>query len=350
MLKKIKLTVLLAADSLGVSKLALSSYWRRQKLLILCYHGISLADEHEWDGSLYMSPALFRSRLEQLQKAGCTVLALPEAIRALYAGELPPRAVAITFDDGFYDFYARAMPLAKEFGYPLTVYLTTYYICFNRPVFDPALQYILWKSRGRTLTLPEASVNSVVLTDESRRSLNRQLYQYVTEQQFTGQQKDEFLQRLAHAAGGIAYENLREKRLLHLMTPEEVVSVGHMGADVQLHTHRHRVSNGKEQFQREIADNRERIEEITHQSPTHFCYPSGFFLPDYPEWLREMKVESATTCIPGIAGPSTSPLMLPRLVDTSTLTAVEFGGWVSGLASLLPQRKFQMDQRSYIAE
>ncbi len=349
MLKKMKLAILKVADASGISQLALNTAWRRQKLLILCYHGISLEDEHQCDASLYMAPELLRQRFEHLRKAGAKVLPLGEAVARLYEGNLPPRSVAITFDDGFYDFKVRALPLAQEFGYPVTVYVTTYYSYFNRPVFDPALNYILWKRRGRKLMLEEAMTEPVDLHDGSWRTVAGNLKQYATKAGFSGQEKDDLLRRLSVALS-FDYEELCRKRILHLMTPEELQQVRIAGADVQLHTHRHRMSNSKQQFDREILENQERIQQITHERAEHFCYPSGFYIPEYLEWLQDLKVQSATTCVPGMATPKTIRLLLPRLVDTSTVTATEFGGWVSGLASLLPQRKFEMDERSYLPE
>jgi peptidoglycan/xylan/chitin deacetylase (PgdA/CDA1 family) len=347
MLKRIKLAVLSAADAVGFSQLTLRTSWRQRRLLILSYHGISLEDEHEWDPSLYMSPTLLRERFEQLKHSGCTVLPLGAAVQGLYAGNLPPRAVSITFDDGFFDFYARALPIANEYGFPLTVYQTTYYSYRNYPVFDLALKYILWKSQGKTLDLPEACHKPTLLTADSMPKVAAELYQHVTKARYSGEEKNQFLGRLSTAAG-FDFDELCRKRLLHLMTPEEVSKAAAGGADVQLHTHRHRVSSKKEQFQGEVSENREKVEAITHKAAEHFCYPSGFFIPAYEEWLQEMNIKSATTCIPGVATPSTSPLFLPRLVDTSTLTSTEFGGWISGLASLLPQRRYVMDKWSFL--
>lgn len=98
-----------------------------------------------------MRPAALFRRLQILRDSRCEVLPLAEALRLLYAGALPPRSVAITVDDGKYDFYAEGLPLFRKFRYPVTVYLSTYYSELNRPVFDSALSYILWKARGQAL-------------------------------------------------------------------------------------------------------------------------------------------------------------------------------------------------------
>src|SRR5260370_12857275 len=110
-------------------------------------------DESLWNRSTYMSPERFRARLETIAKSGCAVLPLAEAITRLYANDLPDRSVAITFDDGNFDFQQSAFPLLKEFNFPTTLYLTTFYSQYNKPVFGIFCDYLLWKGRSRRLDL-----------------------------------------------------------------------------------------------------------------------------------------------------------------------------------------------------
>ena len=110
-LRSIKLSVLRGLRDSGVFALVARSGWRRSQLLILCYHGISLRDEHLWNPGLYISRDEFSGRMDLIRSGGCNVLPLGEALNRLSAGELPPRAVAITFDDGFFDFCAVARPI-----------------------------------------------------------------------------------------------------------------------------------------------------------------------------------------------------------------------------------------------
>ena len=125
-LRRAALTVL---KGCGAFHLVRGTEWRRQRLLILCYHGISLEDEHRWRPGLYLQPSQLERRLQILSAGKYSVLPLGEALQRLYRRDLPPRSVAITFDDGTHDFYSRAHPLLRKFGFPVTVYLTTYYTC-----------------------------------------------------------------------------------------------------------------------------------------------------------------------------------------------------------------------------
>src|SRR5215470_11294632 len=119
MLRWAKRGLLYLAGTTGVSRLLSGSAWRRRRLLILCYHGVSMYDEHE-RGNLYMSPDVFRRRMELVALARCNVLRLPEAVQRLQNGTLPDRAVVITFDDGFHDFSRVAFSILESFGYPVT--------------------------------------------------------------------------------------------------------------------------------------------------------------------------------------------------------------------------------------
>jgi len=151
MLRTLRRAALQQLRNSGIFRLVADGSWRRQRLLILCYHGISRTDEHVWRPASYMQPEVFRQRLEILQRNSYNVLPLGEALTRLQAAELPPRSVAITFDDGGYDFYASAFPLIQTFAFPVTVYQTTYYSDYQKPIFNLVCSYILWKRRGRVL-------------------------------------------------------------------------------------------------------------------------------------------------------------------------------------------------------
>ncbi len=343
MLRGAKLMALKAAEALHVDRFLLRSAWRSRRLLILCYHGISIDDEHLWDSSLYMPRPVLRRRFEILRELDAKVLPLGEAIERMEAGTLPPRSVAITFDDGNYDFLTQALPLIREFSYPVTLYLTTYYSDFNRPVFDVACSYLSWKARGRTLVWPEVVGAPVLLDDANRAAVDRRIKDYVKSAGLSGAAKDNLLRDLAGRLG-IDYDALGTRRLFHLVTADEARELAAAGVDVQLHTHRHRTSRDRDFFRREIDENRAAIARITSEPANHFCYPGGFHLPEFPEWLRERGVVSATTCEPGLTTRETDRLLLPRLVDHTGLTEEEFRGWVSGVASWLPHRAHVMSE------
>jgi len=340
-LKSLKRRTLTAATRSGLMSLARDSGWRGRRLLILAYHGVSASDEHEWDGSLYIPPTLLRSRFSALRDGNYRVLPLDEALRRLYDRTLPPRAVAVTFDDGAADFYSQARPLLEEFGYPATVYLTTYYSQYQRPVFNTMMRYVLWKGQGSPLDVSGLleSGGTISLREPSQReTVFQALLRTCVDRRLSGGDKDAIITTIAGRLG-VDYEEIIRRRTLYIMSPEEVSSLPGDLIDVQLHTHRHRVPLERASFAREIDDNRAAIASMTGgKQAVHFCYPSGVTHSSFEGWLSELGVVSATTTLSGIASPQSPRLMLPRLVDTVNLSPIEFEGWLTGTSAFLPRR------------
>jgi peptidoglycan/xylan/chitin deacetylase (PgdA/CDA1 family) len=326
----------------GIFNRVRDSRWRDQRLLIICYHGISLDEEHLWRPAGYISPQLFELRLETLSRGHYTVLPLGEAVERLYRRDLPPRSAVITFDDGTYDFYKQAFPRLREYGFPATVYQTTYYCDYDRPIFHLICSYILWKRRGEVLDAGDRLGLPRFLdlrTEVSRRSIVVGFVTRALDQNWTEQQKNRLSEELAMAVG-VDFDELVCKRVLQLMRSNEIAQLAQEGVDFQLHTHRHRTPSDEALFRREIRDNRCRLQSmIGERSTSHFCYPSGVYELEFLPWLQAEHVISATTCDPGLASCSSNPLLLPRFVDTSTCTTLEFEGWLSGAATIIPRRR-----------
>ena len=124
MLKSLKRFALGTFKTFGLFRLSAGSGWRRRRLVILCYHGVSIDDEHEWDPQLYISSTLFEQRLRLLRDGGFNVLTLKEGLERLYNGTLPAKSVVITFDDGYADNFHEALPLLRAADCPATVFVT----------------------------------------------------------------------------------------------------------------------------------------------------------------------------------------------------------------------------------
>jgi len=284
-----------------------------------------------------MSRDSFAGRLKQLRAGGYNVLGLGEAIRRLNAEDLPPKSVVITFDDGLYDFYAQASPLLEQYGLPSTVYLTTYYSEYNRPIFRLICDYMIWRKRGATFQPGLVDRTIDLRTPESRALELQKLDAYSKQNKLSARKKDQLAADLARRIG-MDWQEILDKRLLHIMNPQEAWQLADRGVDLQLHTHRHLTPRDESLFIGELDDNAARLRAINGEQPRHFCYPSGVHYDQYPQWLRQWGVESAVTCVPGLAAHANDFMLLPRLCDHSHLTDVEFEGWLCGLLEWFPKR------------
>lgn len=338
MLKVLKHVSLASGRRLGIFRTIASSRWRRRRLLILCYHGIALKDEHRWR-AMFVTSAFFRRRMEILARGGYRVLKLGPALQMLKDGNLPSKSVVITFDDGFHDFYQEAFPVLRKYGFPATVYQTTFYSDCPFPIFNLVLSYVFWCANGQRLNGAAVGVPHVFdLSTASEQERAVSIFRdFARNRHYTPVQKEELAAQIAIQLG-VDYSEIRRKRMLQLMTGEQLAEISQAGIDIQLHTHRHRAPLDESLFVREIRDNRRWIASKTGASPTHFCYPSGVHRSEFLPWLRSEQVISATTCENGLANKQCDPLLLPRLLDSMNLTETEFEGWLAGVGSLLPHR------------
>jgi peptidoglycan/xylan/chitin deacetylase (PgdA/CDA1 family) len=343
-LRDVRRICLEGLDRMGGLNLVVNSRWRNRRLLILAFHGISLDDEHEWNGALYVTPNVLADRLRALREMGCTILPLDEAIERLYAGTLPHQSVAVTFDDGYHDFAVRAHPILEEYMIPATVYLTTLRCGVDFPMFTLACSYVLWKARGTRVHVPELRQEPLDLrTDRGRADALTAANVVAARDQLSLADKDRLVHRIA-AQAGVDYTAIAARRLLTIMSPDHVARLSNRGVAFELHTHSHNAPNDHPKFLAEIETNRARIEGMTGRPPRHFCYPSGNYNAEFPGWLSAAGVASATTCDPGLASAATSPMLLPRLVVTSTIGSGEFRAWLAGAACLVtPRRSYAAD-------
>ncbi len=333
---------LLPGKSSALSRAISRSNWRQQRLLILCYHGVAAGEQLESHSGMFLPAGMFARRMEILAESGCTVLPLQEALQLLRQGKLPPNSVAITFDDGWADFPVHAFPVLQKYGFPATVYLTTYYCQFNRPLFRFALAHMMWKLRAQVVdnaALGWLPRQLDFRNETTRNDLLKRVDDYAKQHNLSGKQKDELAAKFAGAIG-FDYAALCRERLFNLMSPDEVAQMAHAGVDIQLHSHRHRTPLDRTRFVDEIRENMKRVEEMTGMAErVHFCYPSGAVRPEFLPWLREAGVKSATTSIHGLASRKSDVFLLPRFLDHHRLTDNEFVSWVSGLATFIPKRK-----------
>jgi len=96
---------------------------------ILLYHSIAAGSNprfHRW----VVSPQEFARQMQLLHDLRFHPLTVTQLVQTLaYEGAgLPDQPVVITFDDGFADFHASALPILSRWGFSATLYITTRYV------------------------------------------------------------------------------------------------------------------------------------------------------------------------------------------------------------------------------
>lgn len=320
------------------------------RLRILCYHGFTLADEERFRPSLFISPKVLAQRIDYLARRGYRVIGLDQAARELREGQFGRDSVAITIDDGFHSTHAAALPILARHGFPATLYLTSYYFEKGAPVFQLAIDYICWKSKLRRAELAGLGVaeldrlGTVRLDRLARRRISDAAFAHgLSELDQDG--REAFAERLSQRLG-VDYAGLRDSRILSLVSAAELGELESSGVAIELHTHRHRLPVDRREALAEIAANRAVIEPLIGRRARHFCYPSGFCDEAHKPALRRAGIATATTCQPGLARPGDDPLALPRVLDDSRVSMIEFEAEISGFSELVRSLRRQFWARA----
>ena len=91
---------------------------------ILAYHNFT-KDE----GSSYQINIVeFEKQMDYLAVHNYSVISLSELLTGLRDGQLPPKPIVITIDDGFKSTYTLAYPVLKKYNFPATLFLYTDFI------------------------------------------------------------------------------------------------------------------------------------------------------------------------------------------------------------------------------
>lgn len=339
-MSRLKRAVLACAKYSGLFRLARLA--TRGQLRILAYHGFERIDESRFRPQMFQKEATFRRRLSLLRKHGAEVLRLPDAVRRLDTGDLPDLPVVITIDDGWASINEVAVPALREAGMPATVYVTTYYVQRQVPVFGMLVQYLFWKTRCR-------SVNTEGIAGLDGRAVDLG----------DGAARDALLQQVLAAGAALPSEAARQelaaelarrlqvdhadivrRRSFTMMSETELRSLAASNIDVQLHTHRHRFTPERlDEAEHEVVENRSVLQAMVGGPLEHFCYPSGVWGPEAFPMLERLGIRSSTTCEPGLVTASTARQALGRFLDGENIHALEFEAEVCGFLELLRRAK-----------
>lgn len=275
-----------------------------------------------------------------LQRHAYSVLSLESALSGLRDGSLPQSPVVITFDDGYYTTYSKALPHLTRYGFPATVYLITHAFVNGYPLFNYLVGYLLWKAEPGEIDLSALAVPGLGAVDYPASKMSKDLDWVQRKIVAYGEALDseeeriQLCMRLAELVGQ-DYESLVSSRALNLVSEEEAQELEQAGVSIELHSHLHRFPGLPEEAGpagQDMAENISQIEKVTGRRPTHFCYPYGMWSEQHWATLASFGIESATTCDRGLVFPEDNPYSLNRILDNERMSQVEFEALVSGFA------------------
>ncbi len=288
---------------------------------VLAFHGLREdgVPAGVLDEGLHLPVSVFRSLCEHLA-AHYHVMPLRELSMALRQGTpLPPRTVALSFDDGYASNFELGFPLLREFGLSATIFLTTGFLDGTAPLWFQQVDQAMGHGASSPLTpsLGETLARFKSLPDEDMR------------------------QELGRLVKGAILPEGSSPKVACPLTWNQVREMRDSGlVDFGGHTHTHpilaRCSVAKQRW--EIETCRDRITAETGIAPRTFAFPNGGredSTPDTRRLLAEAGFESAWTMISGRATSDGRMMEMPRYGAAESVWEME--ATVSGAFELVRQ-------------
>lgn len=289
----------------------LRCYWARPLAEPLVYvlfgHGVSGAS----------GPGLDVNALAKVLEYLRRVFEIRSLEECLYALQRPaPRRrplLALSFDDGYADNLYHLLPVLQAHNAPATIFVTAGLIGSNQRLWPSEVRRCLARTQVAELRvsfLPEPMVMEGV---EDRVALAAKVVALMKRAPI---RQAEAVAELRQALEVAEEPALEEERLLTLAELQE------LAADPLItiggHTMLHPILSSLpyEEACEEIEQGRQRLAEITGETPTLFAYPNGQrgdYTAEIVQFLRDTGWQAAVTTQAGAATPDSDLMQLPRL-------------------------------------
>ena len=280
---------------------------RNPSFQILRYHRVN----DEKDPFLYGTPTkMFGVQMETLSRH-FHVLPLEELMDRVALEDVPPRAVAITFDDGYRDNYVNAFPVLKALGLPASIFLATGGVGAKTPLWHDRVFNALRQTIREKMTIEDTGYSLRTVSEKCAAlwALREHLRKYAS-----SLERDSRIQRILSELN-VSGEDDDGSEILCWAEIEEMA--------------RHRISFGAHtvthpiltsiplaEAEEEIRLSKETIEQKLNVPVRLFAYPNGSrrdFNEPIKSALRDAGFLCAVTILWGTNDSGTDPFELRRM-------------------------------------
>ncbi len=236
----------------------------KQRFSILTYHRVLPASDFMRPGEPTVSD--FEWQMELLSKH-FNPLSLTDALSLLEYGELPDRAVCVTFDDGYANNEESALPVLKRFGIPATIFVATDFLNGGRMWNDTVIE-ALRSAEGEVFDLGSLGLGVYEIKNlEERRKAAGIIIREI--KHWPPGKRLEAVNTIEAMVGSLPEDMM--------MSDDQVRHLNECGIEIGAHTKSHPILStlNLEQVKGEVVDSKACLEQILNSPVRYFAYPNG---------------------------------------------------------------------------
>lgn len=295
-----------------------SRFWT-EGVAILMYH--SVRDDPSSAamvlGDIIHSTEVFRGQMEVVAR-DFKAVSMDDVLLFLKGEKkLPPRAVVITFDDGYADNY-QAANILRPLGIPAAFYVTVDCVDRQRLPWPSQLRYVFLTSKKKSWSGVDGSVWPLTSAEQRTQAFLKCVEHCC---RLSGKAQDEFVKSIEQQL------DTEPARSPHrpMMTWDELRGLVRGGHIVGSHTmtHPNMAYIAENDARAELFEAKRRLEEELAVPIVHFAYPCPALQPHWGNRTvrasREIGYQTAVTTDKGLVRRHDDPLSLRRIRPTKTV-------------------------------
>jgi peptidoglycan/xylan/chitin deacetylase (PgdA/CDA1 family) len=297
----------------GVKAAKTITRWIQARLLggavILGYHRVADVTSDEYE--VCVTPKHFAEHMQALNQFAHP-LSLARLVKCLKEGSLPPRAVVVTFDDGYADTLNEAQPILERHAIPATVFVCTGYA--GREFWWDELERLVMSSQTQLGALQlEVGKKQFVWNRvetahlKARRDFRLALYNFLLH--LTVEEQHQAMDAIRSWSGQPA------KATARALTHEELWQLADHGLiEIGAHTRHHPMLDrlSRDQQQEEIFGSKKDLEELLGPRVVGFSYPHGRATENTKRIVRDAGFTFACTSFQDVVRSTHDLYELPR--------------------------------------
>lgn len=285
----------------------IAPFQNKKKVIVLIYHRVS-KDPVAFD-DLSVPVEIFDWQMCLVSKL-FNVITLDQAYEFLKGGDVPPRSVVITFDDGYMDNYTVAFPVLKKYGLCATFYVAGNAIVTGK-IWNEEVTNAISNTDKSQLYLPQIGIDTLPVATLEQKKLAIDALKSLLKNQKTDIRDKYLNELLIEAASPSSDRYMMTESQLQAMARDTSVTIG-------CHSMNHPMFSyiSKDAARVDIKNCLDYLQALLQRPIEHFAYPYGKygidFHAEHVNCVADLSIKTAVTTEWGTIGRHSSFYLLRR--------------------------------------